>query len=121
VRIVLVVFIRFFLPKVGSAQDTSVGEDEDLVMRTWGRILQRGISALVIVFLFAVRVSTCLCVSLQRAVEFCIHQSYMTWIRVGQRSVDEYKYNNKKELLLISSLVSENGTRRQARFLTAIC
>ena len=71
-RIVLVVFIRFFLPKVGSAQDTSVGEDEDLVMRTWGRILQRGISALVIVFLFAVRVSTCLCVSLQRAAEFCI-------------------------------------------------
>ena len=49
-----------------------MGEDEDLVMRTWGRILQRGISALVIVFLFAVRVSTCLCVSLQRAAEFCI-------------------------------------------------
>ena len=47
-------------------------------MRTWRRILQRGISALDIVFLFTVRVSTCLCVSLQRAAEFCIHQSYMT-------------------------------------------
>jgi hypothetical protein len=34
VCIVLVVFIRFFLPKAGSAQDTSVGGDEDLVMRT---------------------------------------------------------------------------------------
>ncbi len=31
----------------------------------------------------------------------------------------ECKYN-KKELLLISALVSENGTRRQAQFLTAI-
>ena len=31
----------------------------------------------------------------------------------------ESKYN-KKELLLISTLVSENGKQRQARFLTAI-
>ena len=31
----------------------------------------------------------------------------------------ESKYN-KKELLLICALVSENGTQRQARFLTAI-
>ena len=48
-------------------------------MRTWGRILQRGISALVIVFLFAVRVSTCLCVSLQRAAEFCILRKNSSW------------------------------------------
>ena len=31
----------------------------------------------------------------------------------------ESKYN-KKELLLMSALVSENGTQRQAQFLTAI-
>ncbi len=33
--------------------------------------------------------------------------------------VIENKYH-KKELLLISALVSDNGTQRQARFLTAI-
>ncbi len=66
VRIVFVVFLRFFLPKAGSVR-TPVWEGMSVVMRTWRRILQRGISALVIIFLLTVRVDTCLCVSLQRA------------------------------------------------------
>ena len=66
VHIVLVVFLRFFLPKAGSVGHQGVrglGEEEFSVRRN---LLQRGISALVIVFLCTVRVYTCLCVSLQR-------------------------------------------------------
>ena len=68
VHIVLVVFLRFFLPKAGSVGHQCVrgwglGEEEFSV--SWN-LLQRGISALVIVFLCTVRVYTCLCVSLQR-------------------------------------------------------
>ena len=79
-----------------------------------------------------VRLYTCLCVSLQRAylnfVSMTWHafrnhlQISSWWNTAGQRSLEaiESKYN-KEELLLISALVSENGTRRQARFLTVIC
>ena len=68
VHIVLVVFLRFFLPKAGSVGHQGVrgwglGEEEFSVRRN---LLQRGISALVIVFLCTVSVYTCLCVSLQR-------------------------------------------------------
>ena len=68
VHIVLVVFLRFFLPKAGSVGHQCVrgwglGEEEFSVRRN---LLQRGISALVIVFLCTVRVYTCVCVSLQR-------------------------------------------------------
>ncbi len=71
VHIVLVVFLRFFLPKAGRVGHQGVrgwglGEEEFSVRRN---LLQRGISALVIVFivfLCTVRVYTCLCVSLQR-------------------------------------------------------
>ncbi len=68
VRIVLVVFLRLFLPKTGSVGHHGVrgwglGEEEFSVRRN---LLQRGISALVIVFLCTVSVYTCLCVSLQR-------------------------------------------------------
>jgi hypothetical protein len=68
VHIVLVVFLRFFLPNAGSVGHQCVrgwglGEEEFSVRRN---LLQRGISALVIVFLCTVRVYTCLCVSLER-------------------------------------------------------
>jgi hypothetical protein len=68
VHIVLEVFLRFFLPKAGSVGHQGVrgwglGEEEFSVRRN---LLQRGISALVIVFLCTVGVYTCLCVSLQR-------------------------------------------------------
>ncbi len=68
VHVVLVVFLRFFLLKAGSVGHQGVrgwglGEEEFSVRRN---LLQRGISALVIVFLCAVRVYTCLRVSLQR-------------------------------------------------------
>ena len=79
-----------------------------------------------------VRLYTCLCVSLQLAYLNFVFMTWHAfrnhwqisswWNRAGQRSLEaiECKYN-KEELLLISALVSENGTRRQAWFLTAIC